>query len=285
MIDLHTHSTASDGTLTPTELVDLAAEKGLRAIALTDHDTVAGIEEALRRGKTVGVHVIPGIELGAKQNGYKEMHILGYYIRHDYPPLLERLDWLRARRIERGRQMVARLVELGIAIAFERVEELARGGAMGRPHVALALVEAGQVETVPEAFRRYLNPGGPAYVEKQRLSSREAIEFIRAADGIPVLAHPGTLGLEPEQLERLVGELGGWGLQGIEAYWSRHSSEQTECCKKLAVQFNLGVTGGSDFHGTAKPGVELGRFGADEDLLFGLLHDLQAKRRLPMRHT
>lgn len=285
MIDLHTHSTASDGSLTPTELVDLAAEKGLRAIALTDHDTVAGVEEAVRRGKTVGVHVIPGLELGAKQNGYKEIHILGYYIRHEHPPLLARLDWLRARRIERGRQMVARLAELGVAIAFERVAELARGGGIGRPHVALALVEAGHVETIPEAFQRYLNPGQPAYVEKQRLSPREAIELIQTADGIPVLAHPATLGLEQEKLEGLISELCEWGLRGIEAYWSRHNAEQIEFCKRLAAQFDLAVTGGSDFHGAAKPGIELGKCGVNGDMPFELLYDLQTKRRLPMRHT
>jgi len=285
VIDLHTHSTASDGSLTPTELVDLAAEKGLQAIALTDHDTVAGIGEALRRGQTVGVRVIPGIELGARQDDYREMHILGYFIRHNHRPLLERLEWLRARRFERGQQMVARLSGLGIAVAFERVEELARGGAIGRPHVALALVEAGYVETVAEAFRRYLTPGQPAYVEKQRLSPREAIELIQTADGIPVLAHPATLGLEQEKLEGLISELCEWGLRGIEAYWSRHNAEQIEFCKRLAAQFDLAVTGGSDFHGAAKPGIELGKCGVNGDMPFELLYDLQTKRRLPMRHT
>lgn len=281
MIDLHTHSTASDGTLTPEALVDLAAEKGLNALALTDHDTVAGIPAALVRGKQRGVLVIPGVELGAKWNGGGQMHILGYYIDHRHPHLLERLSWLQARRWERAEQIVTRLHEAGAPISWERVTQLAGAGSVGRPHVARVLLEAGYVQSVSEAFERYLKPGAPAFLEKMQFMSAEAIELVRSSGGVAVLAHPTTLRLSPEGLEACLQQLLGEGLKGIEAYWSKHNKAETLCFEDLAIRHGLIVTGGSDYHGSSKPGIELGaQLNGRVDEAY-LLQVLRAGNRLP----
>ncbi len=260
MIDLHTHSTASDGTLTPEELVDLAAEKGLRAIALTDHDTIGGIPAALERGNHRRLLVIPGVELGARWNGGGQMHILGYYIDHQHPFLLDRLSWLRARRRERAEKIVSQLHEIGVPISPDRVFQLAGIGSVGRPHIARVLLEAGYVQTVSEAFDRFLKAGAPGFVEKIQFTSREAIELICSSGGVAVLAHPATLRLSPDGpalrdcLEKLISE----GLRGIEVYWSKHDKSEISYYEQLATRYALIITGGSDFHGSNKPTLELG---------------------------
>jgi len=258
MIDLHTHTTASDGTLTPQELVDLAAAKGVRALALTDHDTVAGIATALECGKERRVEVIPGIELAAKWNGVGQMHILGYHIDRDNTRFTDRLSWLQARRRERGERIVSRLNELGVPISWERVEQLAGTGSVGRPHVARVLLESGQVETISEAFSRYLSPGAPAYLEKVEMAPAEAIELIRTAGGVAVLAHPSTLKLTGSKLEACVEHLATLGLAGIEVYWPKHTEVEKASYKRLGDHYNLVATMGSDFHGSSKPAIELG---------------------------
>ena len=258
MIDLHTHSTASDGTLSPEELADLAAEKGLRAIALTDHDTVGGVAAALERGNHRRVLVIPGVELGARYNGGGQMHILGYYIDHRHPFLLDRLSWLRARRRERAEKIVSRLHEIDVPISRDRVFQLAGIGSLGRPHVARALLEAGHVRSVSEAFDRYLKEGAPAFIEKFQFTSRQAIRLIRTSGGVAVLAHPASLKLSPNGLEACVEQLISEGLGGIEVYWSKHSKSEIAYYEGVATRFGLIVTAGSDFHGINKPTIELG---------------------------
>jgi predicted metal-dependent phosphoesterase TrpH len=258
MIDLHTHSTASDGTLTPEELVDLAAEKGLRAIALTDHDTVGGISAALERGNQRRVLVIPGVELGACWNGDGEMHILGYHVDHQHPFLLDRLSWLRARRRERAEKIVSRLHEIGVPVSGDRVLQLAGSGSVGRPHVARALLEAGYVQSVSEAFDRYLKAGAPAFLEKFQFTSAEAIELITISGGVAVLAHPATLRLSPDGLGACLEQLINEGLRGIEVYWSKHDKSEISYYEQLATRYALIITGGSDFHGSNKPTLELG---------------------------
>ncbi|HEV2492355.1 MAG TPA: PHP domain-containing protein [Terriglobia bacterium] len=250
MIDLHAHTTASDGSLTSEELVDLAAAKGLSVLAVTDHDTVAGIAAALKRGKERGVDVIPGIKLGAKWNGGGQMHILGYQIDREDPRLTDRLSWLQARRRERGERIVNRLNELGVPISWERVEQLAATGSVGRPHVARALLEAAHVETISEAFSLYLSPGAPAYLEKAELAPAEAIELIRAAGGVAVLAHATTLKLTGSKLEACVEHLAAQGLSGIEVYWPKHTEDEKASYKRLGARYNLVATMGSDFHGS-----------------------------------
>lgn len=259
MIDLHTHSTASDGTLTPAALVDLAAEKGLAAIALTDHDTVAGVPAALARGEERGVEVIPGVELGVQWEGHGSMHILGYCLPPEDGGLQEKLERLQRIRYQRAQQIVGKLNGLGVEISFEQVEEIAGGNSIGRPHVARALMDIGAVASVREAFERYLKEGRPAYVAREMLSPKDAIAFIHSVGGVAVLAHPATLKLGNESLGRTVEELKSEGLDGIEVVWSGHSRRQREAYGALAQRLDLLATGGSDFHGENKPDIQLGR--------------------------
>lgn len=279
MIDLHTHSTASDGTLSPEALVDLAADKGLTALALTDHDTVAGIPPALARGAVRGIHVVPGMELGVRWDGAGQMHVLGYYIRHDDSHLGERLDWLRARRRERATRIVAKLNRLGVEIPFGRVEEITGGESIGRPHVARALLEAGHVASVSEAFDRYLSRGRPAFEEKEQLNPKEAVGLVKSSGGAAVLAHPGTLKLPTAQLSRCIEELKAYGLAGLETIWSGHNRAQVESYSALARRLGLLTTGGSDFHGENKPGIELGTGRNNVEVPDSVLAALQNHRR------
>ncbi|MBI4467523.1 MAG: PHP domain-containing protein [Acidobacteria bacterium] len=258
MIDLHTHSTASDGTLTPEALVDLAADQGLAAIALTDHDTVEGVPAALARGALCGLHVIPGVELSVHWDGSGQMHILGYYLRTDDTRLCERLGWLRDRRRERAQRIVEKLRGLGIQISFARVEGLAGGESIGRPHVARALLEAGAVGSLGEAFGRFLSPGRPGYESKEELGVEEGIGLVKASGGAAVLAHPATLKLNPAALAGCLKELKAFGLDGLEAVWSGHSAQQMAQFQALACNLDLLATGGSDFHGDNKPEIKLG---------------------------
>jgi len=279
MIDLHTHTTASDGTLSPEALIDLAADKGLQAIAITDHDTVGGIPAALERGKQRGVSVIAGVELGAQWEGAGQMHILGYYIDYKHPHLLERLSWLRARRRDRGEEIVKRLHAAGVMVTWDRVLQLAGAGSVGRPHVARALLEAGQVPSISEAFDRYLNPGTPGFLEKIQFTSSQAIELICSSGGTAVLAHPATLKLRNEGLEACIEELISEGLRGIEGYWSKHDKPEVSRYEELAAHFGLIMTGGSDFHGANKPTIELSAG------LNGQLDEASVLRALKTRNT
>jgi len=262
MIDLHTHSTASDGTLAPEAVVDLAAAQKLTALALTDHDTVAGLPAALAQGKKRGLEVVPGVELGIQWDGPEasggQMHLLGYLFRADDSGLCDRLSWLRDRRRERAQRIVEKLKAAGVELSFGRIQEIAGGESIGRPHVAQALIEAGAVSSIGEAFGRFLSPGRPGYEDKDELTPAEAIQLIRSAGGVAVLAHPGTLKLKGAALERCVKELMGYGLAGLEAIWSSHSAEQVRELKALAEKLGLLITGGSDFHGENKPDIQLG---------------------------
>lgn len=258
MIDLHTHSTASDGTYSPAELVRLAKEVGLSALALTDHDTVEGLKEALAEARELGMTFVPGVEISVKFEGPGHCHILGYFVDPDSSVLTETLDLLQKARGERNRKMVARLQALGVDITLEELEELAEGE-IGRPHFATLLVKKGVVKSVEEAFERYLRKGAPAYVPKARLTAEEAFSAIKSAGGLVVLAHPIHLRLSPEDLDRYVAELKTLGLDGIEAYYTEHSREFTALCLEMAGRYDLVPTGGSDFHGHNKPDIKLGR--------------------------
>lgn len=257
LIDLHVHTTASDGTMTPRELVFYAAAKGLKAVAVTDHDTVDGVAEALDAGKEAGIKVVPGVEIGVDYPG--EMHILGYFIDYKNPRLVEGLEKLRLFRENRNPQMVEKLREIGFDITMEEINDAAGGNIIGRPHFASVLVRKGYVKDNKEAFELYLAAGKPAYVKKDRLTPKEGIELITGAGGIPVLAHPKYLRVdEGRELGHLINELKQYGLQGIEVYYSEHSIEETERFYRLAVANNLIITGGTDFHGTNKADIEIG---------------------------
>jgi hypothetical protein len=278
-IDLHTHSNASDGSLPPGEVVRLAKQRGLKAIALTDHDTIDGLAEAVAAGREVGVEVIPGVEISARQPG-GSMHILGYFL--DYQDRLfdQRLAVLKQARKDRNPRIIAKLNALGIPLKMERVERISGRGQMGRPHIARALFEGGYVRTIQEAFDIYLGNQGKAYVSKFRFLPEEAIDMIRAAKGVPVLSHPFTLDLRTrEDLRARLLELQGLGLAGIEVFYPEHSPEQTDLYLSLARELGLLITGGSDFHGDNKPEVELGRINCQPKLTYELVEALKAWRQ------
>jgi len=258
-IDLHAHTTASDGSLTPAELVDLACQIGLKAMAITDHDTVAGVAEALSRGKEVGVEVVPGIEISAEfKTG--TMHMLGYFIDPAHPALVSSLTKLQEARRNRNPKIVAKLNELGVDITMEEIEAVAGGEQIGRPHFAKVLESKGYVSSFNEAFDRYLAKGASAYMDKFRFTPAKAMDMILKAGGLPVLAHPFTLGFnEPEELEALISRMVDNGLAGLEVYYSEHTSEMNEKYLALAEKYDLCPTGGSDFHGNNKFKIELGR--------------------------
>ena len=242
-IDLHVHSTASDGTLSPAAVVAEARAHGVGILALTDHDTMGGVAEALAAGEAEGVRVIPGVELNTDSPA-GEVHVLGYCIPPEDEAFTALLERRSRARIERAHKMVQRLHELGMPIAFDHVLRLAGGGNIGRPHVARALVEAGYARNVREAFDRWLYRGGPAYVPRDRLTPEEAIAAVKAAGGVPVLAHPGRIA-DQSVIEELIAA----GLEGLECFYPEHSPEQTERYLALARKHGLLVTGGTDFHG------------------------------------
>jgi len=252
-VDLHTHSLRSDGALQPADLVRRAAANGVRVQALSDHDTLSGIGEAIAAGTPLGVRIIPATELNTESE-WGDVHILGYFLDPADAALEDRLRWLRENRGRRVELMVERLQALGYGITLERVLELAQGGALGRPHLATALFEAGHVPTYDAAFDTIIGKDSPAYVARVGLTPLEAVELVRAHGGVPSLAHPGTVvGLE-ELLPRLVDR----GLAGIECHYDVHTAEYTSYCLDLAGRYDLVATGGSDFHGRGEHGAEIG---------------------------
>jgi predicted metal-dependent phosphoesterase TrpH len=244
-VDLHVHSTASDGRLSPAEVIEEAAERGLVYIALADHDSVNGIAAAQAAAKRFpGLSVIPAIEISTDiPEG--EVHILGYFIDYTDPELLARLDGFKNSRLRRARAMVAKLEALGVPVDWRRVLELAGTSTIGRPHIAQAMMEKGHVSSFKEAFDQYLGHGKPAYVERDKMLPAEAVALIAKARGLPVLAHPLT-SADPEGL---ILELKPAGLVGLEVYYDGYSAEDVEGLLALAQKHNLIATGGSDFHG------------------------------------
>jgi predicted metal-dependent phosphoesterase TrpH len=257
-IDLHAHTTASDGRLTPFALVDLAIEKGLTLLAVTDHDSTEGVAPALIHAAGSTLEVWPGVELSTDvEQG--EVHMLGYFVDPTETEIQEMLTRLRWSRIGRAREIVEKLNELGMAINFERVKAIAGDGAIGRPHVAQALVEGGYVSTSAEAFDRFLSRTGPAYAERFKLTAVDAARLIGRAGGMPVLAHPMYISRDPGfKLDPFVRELCGAGLVGIECYYADASPEVVANLVQVARDFALIPTGGTDFHGPGVYATELG---------------------------
>jgi predicted metal-dependent phosphoesterase TrpH len=244
-VDLHTHSTYSDGLLSPAMLVEEAASRGVRILALTDHDTVAGIGEARAAGDRHGVEIIPGVELSAALQGGNEVHLLGYFVDVDDPTLLEQLAGYARARDERMEHMVERLNRIGAPVALGRVREIAGHGTVGRPHLGRALVEAGYAVDLSDAFARYIGGGKPAFVPRPRVDPRDAIALVRAAGGVPVLAHPFSAGGVESVLDRLVPA----GLAGMEVFYGEYDPEDREILRQIATRRGLIATGGSDYHG------------------------------------
>ncbi len=258
MLDLHSHSTASDGTLAPLELVELAGRIGLSALALTDHDTVAGLAEAERAARGGAVEFVPGVELSAR-DGTGTLHIVGLYLDRTNPELLAALERVREMRRERNPKMAEALERLGVPVSLEEAARFAGGEVVGRPHFAAAMVEKGHVKSTEQVYRRFLDRGRPAHVPKRRLEPDECIRLIRSAGGLPVLAHPLQTKRRGAALERLVDELVEMGLGGIEVFCSGHTPQVTRELELIARRRDLVRSGGSDFHGEAKPNIRLGR--------------------------
>ncbi|MFN2250743.1 MAG: PHP domain-containing protein [Anaerolineae bacterium] len=259
-IDLHTHSTASDGALAPADLVAAAASAGVGVLALTDHDTTAGYEEAMRAGARYGVEIVPGVELGCG-NGHEQTDILGYYFYPGDDDLQRLLTDIVTARESRAERMVERLRDLGATITSEQVAALAAGGSVGRPHVARALVDTGFVPDVPSAFREYIGPGRPAYADRYRLTPEEACRAVRAAGGVPVLAHPvppADPWSDPKGLRSFLPPLVEAGLGGLECYYPGYSAKVVRWLEALAWHFGLVPTGGSDYHGPWREGMGIG---------------------------
>lgn len=278
-IDLHIHSRASDGTLSPAEILALALRLNLGAIAITDHDSIAGSREALLCGIPDHLGFLSGVEISAEPPpsypGAGSIHILGYGFRLDDPELNRALEKLQDSRRGRNPEIIARLNKLGIAIRIEEVEREAGDGQPGRPHIAKLLIRKGVVKTMDDAFDRYLGNGKPAYVDKFRIESSQAIELINAAGGIPVLAHPCLLELErAEQLEDLLQEMMSMGLKGLEVYYPLNSPQQTRQYVDLAARHRLLMTGGTDFHGDIQPEIQMGVGKGDFHVPFGLYEKL-----------
>lgn len=244
-VDLHIHSTASDGRFSPAEIVRKSAEAGLTVIALTDHDTIDGIVPALEAAKNFpGLRVIPGVEISTDiPEG--EAHVLGYFIDYTHPELLATLSGMRNSRLERAQEMIAKLRNLGLPVEWKRVREIAGSGSIGRPHIAQAMLEKGYIGSFKEAFTGYIGWGGPAYAERKKMTPTEVVKLILRADGLPVLAHPLTTS-EPEAL---IIELKASGLAGIEAYYHENTARETNRMVNLAGKHGLITTGGSDYHG------------------------------------
>ncbi len=262
-VDLHCHTTASDGLLEPADLVRRAAHLALTVMAVTDHETVAGLPDALATGRALGVEIIPGIEINTDVPG-GEVHVLGYFLDWQDPAFTGELLRLREGRLARAQQMVEKLAALGAPIRLERVLQLARDGSVGRPHVAQALIEAGYVTTVGKAFDRYIGRDRPAYVERLKFTPADACRLIRKAGGVPVWAHPVPLDAVntnfrgPLPYEDMLPELLAAGLQGMEVYYPGYGSRAIDYLMRLARQHELILTGGTDFHGFPPIQVDIG---------------------------
>ncbi|MDJ0810920.1 MAG: PHP domain-containing protein [Desulfobacterales bacterium] len=281
-IDLHIHSTASDGSLTPAEIIARARHCGLAAIAITDHDTLAGVTEAVNSGIPSDLKFLTGVEISTappqRFPSQGSLHLLGYGINPDDDHLQKALARLQNARQDRNPRIIAKLNRLGIGISMTDLEMQMKDAQIGRPHIAAWLVENGIVADFDEAFERYLGAGRPAYADKYRIDCEAAIKLIRRAGGAPVLAHPSLIAPEGDwRLEDLVARLKTCGLMGIEAYYPEHTHAQTQAYLDWAQRFDLAATGGTDFHGAIKPDVEMGVAGGDFHVPYHCYTDLMAR--------
>jgi predicted metal-dependent phosphoesterase TrpH len=241
--DLHVHTTASDGLLSPEEVIKWAAHKKLSAVAITDHDTVKGVQPAIDISKQYNIEVVPGIEFSSEHMD-EEIHILGYYIDYNKSWLKEKLDEMYQSRYTRAVKMIDKLKDIGIDITLEQVKRIAESGTIGRPHIARAMQENGYIDNMKDAFKNYIGKGGPAYVERYRISCQEAIDIIKGLGGVPVLAHPGLI-----NKKECIDEILDMGVEGIEVYHTKHDDRTIRDTLKIVNRRKLLITGGSDCHG------------------------------------
>lgn len=256
-IDLHVHSNASDGTFTPSELVHYALEKGLSAMALTDHDTVAGVEEAVQAAAGSGLLLIPGVELSAEYRG-RDIHILGLFLDYRSEKLKRYLEEFKTIRDERNVKMAERLTAHKLPVTIEEMKEEYGDAVLTRAHFAKMLKKKGYVRSYDEAFDRFLGDGKPCYIPRERITPEGAVALIHEAGGLAVLAHPLLYHLGTEELKKLLELLKGCGLNGLEAIYSMNEGRDERRMRELAAEYGLFVSGGSDFHGATKPHIDLG---------------------------
>jgi 3',5'-nucleoside bisphosphate phosphatase len=280
VIDLHTHSTMSDGTDTPERVVELATDAGLSALALTDHDTLDHVPEARAAAHTRGMRLVPGCEISCELRGRApgSMHLLVFFADDGAGELQERLAALQVARNERNVQIVEALNARAIPIALDEVRAHAGPGSVGRPHIARVLMEGGYVASIQEAFDVWLGKGCPAYFERDRLGPEDAIELTHASGGVCAVAHPGSLGLEDAALDEFVGELAGAGLDGLECEYGAYLPEERAPFHELARRHGLAPTGGSDYHGENKPGLSVGTGRGDLQVPDRYLDELESRR-------
>ncbi len=277
MIDLHTHTTFSDGSLTPTQLVAEASAKGLTAVAITDHDTVDGLPEGLAAGEAFGVRVVPGVEINLEHEGVT-MDLLGYFLQGaPSDRLREALTEMRRSRDERNARILEKLAGLGFALGEDDLAEVSSAGAIGRPHIGEALRRRGYVGSIAEAFELLLRRGGPAWVDRRRVSLAAAIRLLTDSGGLPVLAHPGLIRVDAAGLERIVAAAAGMGIVGLECHYPRHDAATERRCLDLCARYGLAATGGSDYHGSIKPDVALGADADGAGFPDSLLADLERR--------
>jgi predicted metal-dependent phosphoesterase TrpH len=276
-IDLHAHTRYSDGSLTPAALVALAKQSGLRALAVTDHDTLAGVPEALEAGRATGVEVLQGVEITAKWPG-RAMHVLAYGFDAREKGFAALLTEVRAGRAERNPRILARLCELGFPVTIDEVRAEAGGEVVGRPHIARALVRKGHAIDSKAAFSLWLRDGGPAFIAAESVEPHEVLAAVRAAGGVTVLAHPRQLKLDgPAGVEALLRDLTAKGLGGVEVDHPSQNGEERALFRRLARQFGLVASGGSDFHGEAKPDIRLGTGNGTIDVPYATWEALRAR--------
>ena len=280
-IDLHTHSTASDGSMTPAELVRHAKASGLRAMALSDHDTVDGVDEAMAAGRESGIEVIPAIELSAVSA--TETHILGYFIDPHAPSLTSALDRIRAIRVERLTETCGMLRDHGIDVSIDEVRAIAGGGVLCRAHIARIMTDKGYAASPRDAFNRWLNVGYPCYSETQAITDEEAISLIRSAGGDAYLAHLHLTKLPDDELDAFVTRLASAGLSGIEGYYTDYTADMAEKYRALAKKYGLAISGGTDFHGSFKPHIAIGRGLGNMEIPYTVLAEM--KKRHNDTHT
>lgn len=259
--DLHSHTTASDGTLSPRELVEKAAGLNIKHLGITDHDNVNGVEEALDAGKEFGVNIIPGVEISIDFTP-GTMHVCGYFIDINNEYLTKKLEFVQQARRDRNPKIIEKLNQKGLVVTLDEVKKEAGSDQIGRPNIAKVLIKKGYVDGIKEAFNKYLAKGRPCYVNKQRLDLDTAIKTIKTAGGIPVLAHPVQLKLGSDSdYTNFFKKVKKAGIVGVEAFSSHHNEKENQTYKRLAEELGMLITGGSDFHGSNKPKVKLGQYG------------------------
>ena len=286
IIDLHTHTTASDGTYSPVELIDYAVEKGLSAIAISDHDTVAAIDTALTYAKKYpNLEVIPAIEYSTNSDLCKsDIHILGYYMDIKDEVLTNKLKFIIDTRITRNIKMIAKMQAGGLNITLEDVLATSDDGVITRAHFAKAMENVGIVKKMSKAFEKYIGDGKPYYIEREKVTQKMAIDMILANGGVPVLAHPVLYRMNLKKLDQLLGELVGYGLKGIEGIYTTYKTHETQYIARMAADHGLIITGGSDFHGSHKPGIDLATGFGDLSVPYSIRDELYAAHLEIVKH-